>query len=108
MAVLFNRREVAGLLAGTAMAPVLASCARAAQSIDQPRYVKLGGIEQWISIKGEDADNPVLLVVHCGPADVQWPDADKYVPWQKTFALVQWDQRGARPRFRAKRRRQNA
>jgi pimeloyl-ACP methyl ester carboxylesterase len=95
MTLLFNRREVACLLAGTVMAPALSTRAQAAQSIDQSDYVKLGGIEQWISIKGDDLANPVLLVVHGGPADVQWPNADKYVPWQKDFTVVQWDQRGA-------------
>lgn len=72
-----------------------ATPARAAKSIDRTEYVKLGGIEQWISIKGNDLANPVLLVVHGGPADVQWPNADKYVPWQQAFTIVQWDQRGA-------------
>src|ERR1700734_1455014 len=95
MTLLFNRRKVACLLAGAAVAPVIATRAQAAQPIDQSDYVKLGGIEQWISIKGEDTENPVLLVVHGGPADVQWPNADKYVPWQKFFTVVQWDQRGA-------------
>jgi pimeloyl-ACP methyl ester carboxylesterase len=93
MTLLFNRREVAGLFVGALL--LRATGARAAQSIDQTDYVKLGGIEQWISIKGEDTANPVLLVVHGGPADVQWPNADKYVPWQKDFTVVQWDQRGA-------------
>lgn len=88
-----NRREVGGLLAGAMLLP--AARARAAQSIDQTKYVMLGGIEQWISITGDDAANPVLLVVHGGPADVQWPNADKYIPWQKDFTVVQWDQRGA-------------
>ncbi|HEY5085274.1 MAG TPA: hypothetical protein VII48_12155, partial [Rhizomicrobium sp.] len=67
MTLLFNRREVACLLAGTVMASAIATRARAAQSIDQSDYVKLGGIEQWISIKGDDLANPVLLVVHGGP-----------------------------------------
>ena len=88
-----SRRQIAGLLAGAILLP--ARRARAAQSIDQTDYVKLGGIEQWISIKGDNTANPVLLVVHGGPADVQWPNAAKYVPWQKDFTVVQWDQRGA-------------
>ena len=89
----WNRREVASLLAGAMLVPV--APAIAAPPIDQTDYVKLGGLEQWISIKGEDRANPVLLVVHGGPGDVQWPQADKYVPWQKSFTVVQWDQRGA-------------
>ncbi len=37
----------------------------------------------------------MLLVVHGGPGESQWPVADKYVPWEKTFTVVLWDQRGA-------------
>ncbi|HKD49120.1 MAG TPA: alpha/beta hydrolase [Rhizomicrobium sp.] len=88
-----SRRRFAGFLASTLLLP--GAGVRAAQSIDLSDYVKLGGIEQWISIKGDDLANPVLLVVHGGPGDVQWPQADKYVPWQKSFTVVQWDQRGA-------------
>jgi hypothetical protein len=35
--------------------------------IVEERFVRIGGIEQWIQIRGEDRDNPVLLVVHGGP-----------------------------------------
>ena len=83
------------VFAGMLIALLLASPALASTPIGSTSYLPLGGIEQWISINGEDAANPVLLVVHGGPADVQWPNADKYVPWQKYFTVVQWDQRGA-------------
>src|SRR5216684_5499308 len=36
--------------------------------IDEASYVKIGGIEQWITIRGEDRKNPVLLLLHGGPA----------------------------------------
>lgn len=51
-------------------------------------------MEQWISIRGEDLSNPVLLVVHGGPGEAQWPVADIFKPWEKAFTVVQWDQRG--------------
>ena len=63
--------------------------------IDQTSFVPLGGLEQWISIRGDDPSNPVLLVVHGGPGDVQWPQAEMYKPWEKPFTVVQWDERGA-------------
>jgi pimeloyl-ACP methyl ester carboxylesterase len=82
-------------IAGIVVALLLASPAFAGSAINSTSYLPLGGIEQWVSITGEDRDNPVLLVVHGGPGDVQWPEADKYKPWEKSFTVVQWDQRGA-------------
>jgi pimeloyl-ACP methyl ester carboxylesterase len=62
--------------------------------VDQSAFVPIGGIEQWISIRGGDRANPVLLVVHGGPGEAQWPMLAKYKPWEKSFTVVQWDQRG--------------
>jgi pimeloyl-ACP methyl ester carboxylesterase len=73
----------------------LASFAASAAPIDQSSFVPLGGIDQWISIKGEDTANPLLLVVHGGPGEAQWPNEAVYAPWEKSFTVVQWDQRGA-------------
>lgn len=63
--------------------------------IAEERFVRVGGIEQWIQIRGEDRENPVLLILHGGPG---WPNATFTVPlrsWEKYFTLVQWDHRGA-------------
>ena len=63
--------------------------------IVEKRFVHLGGIEQWIQIRGEDRDNPVLLILHGGPG---WPNAVFTLPlrpWEQHFTLVQWDHRGA-------------
>ena len=35
--------------------------------IEQLETVKIGGIEQYISIRGRDLRNPILLVIHGGP-----------------------------------------
>ena len=64
-------------------------------SIDKSYFVPVGGLDQWISIRGEDVRNPVLLVVHGGPGEAQWPMADHYREWERHFIVVQWDQRGA-------------
>jgi hypothetical protein len=36
--------------------------------IVEQRFVKVGGIDQWIQLRGEDRNNRVLLVLHGGRA----------------------------------------
>jgi pimeloyl-ACP methyl ester carboxylesterase len=68
----------------------------APNAIDEAEYVKIGGLEQWITIRGEDRKNPVLLLLHGGPGDATnpWGYAG-FRNWLKFFTVVQWDQRGA-------------
>jgi pimeloyl-ACP methyl ester carboxylesterase len=64
--------------------------------IDEAMYVKIGGIEQWITIRGEDRKNPALLLLHGGPGDATNPwGYAAFRSWLKYFTVVQWDQRGA-------------
>jgi pimeloyl-ACP methyl ester carboxylesterase len=74
---------------------VAATAQHSSARIDRAAFVPIGGMEQWISIRGDDRANPVLLVVHGGPGEAQWPQAEIYKPWEKAFTVVQWDQRGA-------------
>ena len=64
--------------------------------VDESRYVNIGGIQQWITIRGDDRNNPVLLFLHGGPGDAinPWAYAG-FFGWSKSFTVVQWDQRGA-------------
>jgi pimeloyl-ACP methyl ester carboxylesterase len=64
--------------------------------INDARYVEIGGIQQWVTIRGEDRKNPVILFLHGGPGDATNPWAYAvFRPWHKYFTVVQWDQRGA-------------
>lgn len=36
-------------------------------AIEEAGFVRIGGIDQWISIRGEDRRNPVLAVLYGGP-----------------------------------------
>jgi len=66
------------------------------KGIDEASFVTVGGIEQWVTIRGQDRDNPVLLFLHGGPGDVTSPwTFGLFAPWEKHFSVVQWDQRGA-------------
>jgi pimeloyl-ACP methyl ester carboxylesterase len=67
--------------------------------IVEERFVRIGGIDQWIGIRGEHRDNPVLLVVHGGPGYPYSPCASVLRRWEQYFTIVQWDQRGAGKTF---------
>jgi pimeloyl-ACP methyl ester carboxylesterase len=58
--------------------------------------VRIGGIDQWVSIRGRDRRNPVLLVIHGGPGYILMPMAWwSFRDEEEYFTVVQWDQRGA-------------
>ncbi|MGC2810042.1 MAG: alpha/beta hydrolase [Bradyrhizobium sp.] len=62
--------------------------------IQEGRFIDVGGIEQWVQIRGEDRNNPVILFVHGGPGVSTIPISSGWQPWEKYFTVVQWDQRG--------------
>jgi len=63
-------------------------------SINISEAVNIGGIKQWINIKGTNNSNPVLLFLHGGPGNSAMSYADKFTSeLQKHFVVVQWDQR---------------
>jgi proline iminopeptidase len=64
--------------------------------IERLEAVKIGGIEQWVSVRGADKRNPVLLLIHGGPGYVSMPMSWWFARgWEEYFTVVQWDQRGA-------------
>src|ERR1700743_1873064 len=65
-------------------------------AVHEAGFVKMGAIEQWITIDGNDSANPVVLILHGGPSDALSPYADGiFAGWDKNFVMVQWDQRGS-------------
>jgi pimeloyl-ACP methyl ester carboxylesterase len=72
------------------------ACASPEQAVNEQGFVQIGGIAQWITIKGDDCANPIVLLVHGGPGNPMSLFADTmYAGWEKHVTLVQWDQRGA-------------
>jgi proline iminopeptidase len=58
--------------------------------------VRIGGIDQWVEVRGQDVNNPILLFIHGGPGIAFIPLTTSFQgPWEKNFTVVQWDQRGA-------------
>ncbi len=65
------------------------------QPISESGFVPIGGIEQWIAIRGQRADNPVVVFVHGGFGDAQSPFLAEFAPWERDFTVLTWDQRGS-------------
>ncbi|WP_419403170.1 alpha/beta fold hydrolase [Stenotrophomonas rhizophila] len=64
--------------------------------IERLQTVRIGGIDQWVSIRSNDRRNPVLLMLHGGPGWVAMPTSWYFQRgWEEYFTVVQWDQRGA-------------
>ncbi len=64
--------------------------------VSEGKFIRIGGIEQWVTIQSADLSNPVILFLHGGPGSTMTPYADAvYGEWKKEFTLVNWDQRGA-------------
>lgn len=64
-------------------------------SIAALETVRLGGQEQWITIRGHSTGKPILLSLAGGPGQSDLPYAR--VLWQdleRDFVVVDWDQRG--------------
>jgi len=64
-------------------------------SIDRSGMVNLGGLPQWVSIRGRDRSKPILLFLHGGPGAAFSGIAYSYQSlWEEYFTVVNWDQRG--------------
>jgi hypothetical protein len=64
-------------------------------SIATLEKVQLGGHNQWISIRGQRADNPVLLYLSGGPGQSDLPFSRVlFEDLTRDFVVVGWDQRG--------------
>jgi pimeloyl-ACP methyl ester carboxylesterase len=69
-------------------------------SIAEIRYLRLGGLDQWVMIRGESAANPPLILLHGGPG---FPEMRLFrhfnAPLEKSFTVVYWEQRGTGKSF---------
>jgi proline iminopeptidase len=87
------------LLAAAALNGCAHDGKRVSDRIEEAEFVSIGGIPQWITIRGDHRENPILLFVHGGPGDPQSLLVGTYAPYERDFVVVQWDQRGAGKTF---------
>lgn len=64
--------------------------------IDTLEKVNINGIDQYVSIKASNINNPLLLILHGGPGDTSLPLVHKYnKELESHYIVVVWEQRGA-------------
>ena len=87
-----------------AIRPMIADMQRIVtpNGVETAEQVTLGGMPQWISIRGADRSNPILIYVHGGPGA---SEMGRSWTWRRGveefFTVVQWDQRGTGRTVRA-------
>jgi pimeloyl-ACP methyl ester carboxylesterase len=69
-------------------------------SIADVAYLRLGGFDQYVMIRGESLSNPPLILLHGGPGFSDTPLFRRFnAALEKRFTMVYWDQRGTRKSF---------
>jgi len=64
--------------------------------IDEQLYVELGGIEQFIHIRGQNTSNPVIIFLHGGPGfPIKYLSYYYQLPIEEKYTIINWDQRGS-------------
>jgi pimeloyl-ACP methyl ester carboxylesterase len=71
-----------------------------AESIAEVSYRRLGGLDQWVMIRGESVASPPLILLHGGPGFSETGFFRHFnARLEKSFTVVYWDQRGAGKSF---------
>ena len=64
--------------------------------IDSMEVVEIGGIQQALYFRGQDVENPVILILHGGPGMPDMALLHNYqFELERYFTVVRWDQRNA-------------
>jgi pimeloyl-ACP methyl ester carboxylesterase len=68
--------------------------------VEELLEIPIADTKQWISVRGRDRSNPILLMIHGGPASPEIPSSWAFQDgWEDFFTVVQWDQRGSGKTF---------
>lgn len=59
--------------------------------IDEGLFVDVHGVEQWVTLRGADRGNPVVLFIP-GPGAGFSAMAPYFASWERDYTVAQWDQ----------------
>jgi|SRR6056297_87240 len=64
-------------------------------SVAKMEKIKLGGVEQWIVTRGQNINNPIILLLSGGPGGTEMGRFLKFnKKLEEKFIVVNWEQRG--------------
>lgn len=64
-------------------------------SIAEIVYLRLGGLDQWVMIRGRSVANPILILLHGGPGFSEMRLFRTFnAPLEDQYVVVYWEQRG--------------
>ena len=73
----------------------------APEGVQEQYKTRIGGVEQWVNVRGQDRANPIILFVHGGPASPLIPRLWQFQrPIEEYFTVVNYDQRASGKTFR--------
>lgn len=77
------------------------------EGIASLEQVRLGGVDQWLLLRGRSLHNPLLLYLSGGPggSELAWVRHFN-APLEEHFLVAQWDQRGAARSYAARKDRE--
>jgi proline iminopeptidase len=64
-------------------------------SVARLEPLTLGGVRQWLLVRGRRAESPILLKLHGGPGQAEMATAGLNGLLENDFVVVEWDQRGS-------------
>lgn len=68
----------------------------APDGIQENYEAKIGGIKQWVYVRGQNKNNPIILFVHGGPASPMSPVMWMFQrPFEEYFTVINYDQRAS-------------
>jgi hypothetical protein len=85
----FTRRRLlslATLPAAIALAPVAVRASP--RPIAEESFVPIGGIEQWVAIRGRKRSRLPILFLHGGPCEAQSPLLSLFAPWEERYVVA--------------------
>lgn len=94
MPVEISRRRLLGLISFSAAGAFAPLTWASPGPLTEELFVPIGGIEQWVAIRGRDRTRMPILFLHGGPCEAESPFLSLFAPWEERYVVAQWDQRG--------------